>query len=221
MAVVNGTRVCVGTIEWLQRQGTNLTDKDHQLLQNGLAISSHQAHKPNTDANHSSSSSSRTESSSSPPGTASHSQPTSSQHPSSGGGRRNQDSSKAPAHSDSSGLGASVSEASSSVDFQGRKSQALGSSNSRVFVSVGGVLAGCIEVADAVRHDAARTVAELQSQGVRCIMLSGDIQDAAYEVALSVGIKRGDVFAGGWCCGWSRGWMGQGWDGPFAGARKG
>ncbi|MEW5309920.1 MAG: hypothetical protein WDW38_001761 [Sanguina aurantia] len=217
VAVVNGTQVCVGTIEWLQRQGTTLTAREQQLLHTGLAFSSRQASP--TDASHRSgtgSSSQRgTGRSTSLPEPASEassphatSQAATSQHPNSGSGGGSGGSStlpQTPGHSDSSGLGAGFSETSSSssgsssssnVGAEGRGTGALGSSNSRVFVSVGGVLAGCIEVADAVRHDAARTVAELQSQGVRCIMLSGDIQDAANEVASSVGIRREDVFAG-------------------------
>eukprot|EP00198_Chlamydomonas_reinhardtii_P013234 XP_001702571.1 heavy metal transporting ATPase [Chlamydomonas reinhardtii] len=58
--------------------------------------------------------------------------------------------------------------------------QGLGNSHSRVYVSVDGVLAGVIDVADA---------------GIRTVMLSGDKPAAAAEVAAAVGIAGSDVFA--------------------------
>ncbi len=73
--------------------------------------------------------------------------------------------------------------------------QGVGNSHSRVYVSVGGAVAGVIDVADAVRHDARDTVERLHKQGIRTVMLSGDKPAAAAEVAAAVGIDDGDVYA--------------------------
>lgn len=56
---------------------------------------------------------------------------------------------------------------------------------------------------DALRPDAAATVAELHAAGLRTVMLSGDREAAAREVAGAVGIGPQDVYAnvkpaGGW-----------------------
>ena len=49
---------------------------------------------------------------------------------------------------------------------------------------------------DSVRVDAFDTIQDLQRQGIRTIMLSGDHQGAALEVAEAVGIAKEDVYAG-------------------------
>ncbi|PNH00478.1 Copper-transporting ATPase PAA1, chloroplastic, partial [Tetrabaena socialis] len=73
--------------------------------------------------------------------------------------------------------------------------QGVGNSHTRVYVAVDGAVAGVIDVADAVRHDAAETVARLHRQGIRTVMLSGDKAAAAAEVAAAVGIGAADVFS--------------------------
>ena len=49
---------------------------------------------------------------------------------------------------------------------------------------------------DSVRDDARTTIDNLHGQGIRTVMLSGDHEGAALEVAQAVGISREDVFAG-------------------------
>ncbi|KXZ56167.1 hypothetical protein GPECTOR_1g143 [Gonium pectorale] len=73
--------------------------------------------------------------------------------------------------------------------------QGVGNSHSRVYVAVDGAVAGVIDVADAVRHDARETIDRLHRQGIRTVMLSGDKPAAAAEVAAAVGIAAEDVFA--------------------------
>ncbi|KAF5839284.1 hypothetical protein DUNSADRAFT_1157 [Dunaliella salina] len=70
----------------------------------------------------------------------------------------------------------------------------VGSSHSRVFVGVGDRVVGAIDVQDALRSDAQQTVADLHRLGVRTVMLSGDREGAAHEVAASVGISPKDVY---------------------------
>ncbi|MCY2924988.1 MAG: HAD-IC family P-type ATPase, partial [Planctomycetota bacterium] len=60
----------------------------------------------------------------------------------------------------------------------------------QVFVGWDGVLRGRVLLADAVRPDAARAVAELQRMGVECVLLTGDEEPCARSVADAVGISR-------------------------------
>jgi Cu2+-exporting ATPase len=68
--------------------------------------------------------------------------------------------------------------------------------HTQVYVSVGGAVVGLLDVADALRPDAAATVAELRAAGLRPLMLSGDRREAALAVAAAVGIPEADVHAG-------------------------
>ncbi len=72
----------------------------------------------------------------------------------------------------------------------------VGNSHSRVYVGVDGKMVGSIDVQDSVRSDARSTIDELHRQGVRTVMLSGDHEGAAFEVAAAVGIDKRDVYAG-------------------------
>eukprot|EP00775_Hariotina_reticulata_P004232 gene4232-4481_t len=65
-----------------------------------------------------------------------------------------------------------------------------------VFVGIDGCVVGLLDVADIIRADARSTVQELQQQGIRTVMLSGDRQEAALKVAEAVGISAADVHAG-------------------------
>eukprot|EP00208_Stichococcus_sp_RCC1054_P001455 CAMPEP_0206141838 /NCGR_PEP_ID=MMETSP1473-20131121/14353_1 /ASSEMBLY_ACC=CAM_ASM_001109 /TAXON_ID=1461547 /ORGANISM="Stichococcus sp, Strain RCC1054" /LENGTH=960 /DNA_ID=CAMNT_0053536563 /DNA_START=260 /DNA_END=3142 /DNA_ORIENTATION=+ len=64
-----------------------------------------------------------------------------------------------------------------------------------VHVAVDGRIAAAVQVADVLRPDAAAAVAGLQHMGIRAILLSGDMQSAAEEVARAVGIAPEDVYA--------------------------
>lgn len=71
----------------------------------------------------------------------------------------------------------------------------VGNSRSRVYVGVDGALVGAIDVQDALRPDATATVTDLHAKNIRAVMLSGDAEGAAREVAAAVGIAPGDVYA--------------------------
>ncbi|QSZ66173.1 cation-translocating P-type ATPase [Methanofollis aquaemaris] len=59
-----------------------------------------------------------------------------------------------------------------------------------VFVGVGGRVVGLIGLMDAIREDAARTVADLRAQGIRTVMLTGDNEEVAAAVAGRLGIDE-------------------------------
>lgn len=59
-----------------------------------------------------------------------------------------------------------------------------------VYVAVNGKFAGALEIADAVKEDSASALAELRSQGVKTVMLTGDNRAAAERVAAAVGVDE-------------------------------
>ncbi|KAG2497846.1 hypothetical protein HYH03_004113 [Edaphochlamys debaryana] len=150
-AVVGGRRVAVGTLEWLSRQGADVSAAEPALASYGTAP---------------------------PPAAAAAVSVMAS------ADGVDIDFPEAPAPRSAGRPG------SARGDVQG-----LGNSHSRVYVAVDGVVAGVIDVADAVRHDARETVERLHKQGIRTVVLSGDKPAAAAEVARAVGIAPGDVFA--------------------------
>ena len=58
-----------------------------------------------------------------------------------------------------------------------------------IYVAVGGHYAGYIAVADPVRQSTPETLRQLKSQGLRLLMLTGDNQFTANEIAHGLGIK--------------------------------
>jgi P-type Cu2+ transporter len=67
---------------------------------------------------------------------------------------------------------------------------------SPVFVSVDGHVAGVAGIGDAVRPEAARTLAALRARGVRVRILSGDHPAVVARVAERLGIPAGDALGG-------------------------
>ena len=63
-----------------------------------------------------------------------------------------------------------------------------------VFVAIDGIVAGVLEMEDEVRADAASAVARLQRRGLRTVLLSGDRQETAESVGMSLGIAREDIY---------------------------
>ena len=59
-----------------------------------------------------------------------------------------------------------------------------------VYVMVDGVYAGAIYLADKIKEDAPSTIAELNSKGIKTIMLTGDNQEAALRVAGKLGVSE-------------------------------
>lgn len=62
-----------------------------------------------------------------------------------------------------------------------------------VLVAIDGILQGAIGIADTVKDSSAHAVAQLQSQGLEVVMLTGDNEATAQAIAREVGITR--VFA--------------------------
>jgi Cu2+-exporting ATPase len=69
-----------------------------------------------------------------------------------------------------------------------------GTGRSLVYVAAAGRLLGLIGITDAVRPTSRQAIAELKEMGVRPVLLSGDLEKTARQVAAEVGIE--DVFAG-------------------------
>lgn len=59
-----------------------------------------------------------------------------------------------------------------------------------VYVMVDGAYAGAIYLADKIKEDAASTIAELNSRGIKTVMLTGDNQEAAQRVADKLGVTE-------------------------------
>ncbi len=68
-----------------------------------------------------------------------------------------------------------------------------GAGRSLVYVAAGGRLLGLIGIADAVRPSSRQAIQELRAMGVRPVLLSGDVEGTARQVAHEVGIE--EVFA--------------------------
>ncbi|KAG1663221.1 hypothetical protein FOA52_011314 [Chlamydomonas sp. UWO 241] len=200
VGMVGGRKVAVGTLEWLGRQGA-------QLPGNGQAGSDVPMPLPLPWAPAGGGSSPRDAAANSGGGAGAggHGASSSSSGSSSSRGSVGVESSSTSSTSNGNGVGA----ASSGGSFDGGPSSGgvgsggvggvgggVGGSHSRVYVSVSDRLVGSIDVQDSVRSDARSTVAALQAQGIRCVMLSGDQEGAAREVAAAVGISARDVHWG-------------------------
>jgi Cu+-exporting ATPase len=66
--------------------------------------------------------------------------------------------------------------------------------HAHVLIAIDGKLAGLLDLADTVKTDAASALAELQAEGLRIVMLTGDSQSAANAIAQKLGIT--EVIAG-------------------------
>jgi len=58
-----------------------------------------------------------------------------------------------------------------------------------IYVAVDGKYAGYISVADPLKPSAVKALRELKAQGIRLVMLTGDNQATAQEIARSLGIE--------------------------------
>jgi Cu+-exporting ATPase len=65
---------------------------------------------------------------------------------------------------------------------------ASASANTTIFVAVDGLYAGSIDIADTIKNSSAKALRELKAQGIRLVMLTGDNQGVAQEIANSLGI---------------------------------
>jgi Cu+-exporting ATPase len=66
---------------------------------------------------------------------------------------------------------------------------ARGESTSAVFVAIGGKLAGSIALADRVKESTPQAIRELQADGIRLIVVTGDRREFAEKVARELGIS--------------------------------
>ncbi len=78
--------------------------------------------------------------------------------------------------------------------FAGDIERLGGLGHAHVLVAVDGKPAGLLDLADTVRPDAAKALAELRAEGLRIVMLTGDSQSAARAIAQKLGID--EVVAG-------------------------
>ncbi len=76
----------------------------------------------------------------------------------------------------------------SGLDVEAARVAVLG--RSAVFVAVDGTLAGLIELADPIRQGSAGAVRQLQSMGMRLVMLSGDRREVVESIARDAGISE-------------------------------
>ncbi|NUL47396.1 copper-translocating P-type ATPase [Cellulosimicrobium funkei] len=65
-----------------------------------------------------------------------------------------------------------------------------------IWVAVDGQIAGIISLQDTVKESSAPAIAELKRLGLRPLLLTGDNDEVAAQVAAAVGISAEDVFAG-------------------------
>ena len=180
MAVVGGTTVAVGTLEWVTRQGAALSGAGAaQLDRHQSAVAAATTAVPPGDTT-------TTTSSSSGSGSGLITDPA--QDVETGHLRQGSVHSQPSSSSSRSSSGNGTLTAS----FQG---QPL-TGHTQVYISVGKAVVGVVDVADQIRPDAVATISELQSKGVDTIMLSGDRREAAEAVAAAVGIPADAVHAG-------------------------
>jgi Cu+-exporting ATPase len=66
---------------------------------------------------------------------------------------------------------------------------AQGESTSAVFVAIGGKLAGSIALADRVKESTPQAIRELQAEGIRLVVVTGDCREFAEKVARELGIS--------------------------------
>jgi Cu+-exporting ATPase len=81
------------------------------------------------------------------------------------------------------------------ASLQARKQQLAEQAKTPVYIAVNGQLLGLIAIADPVKSDAEKAIADMQKQGLRVVMLTGDSSATALAVAQSVGIPAEDVLA--------------------------
>src|SRR5699024_9331790 len=65
-----------------------------------------------------------------------------------------------------------------------------------IWVAIDGEVAGIISLKDQVKDTSAEAIAELKAMGITPILLTGDNESVARQVAAEVGIKPANVFAG-------------------------
>jgi Cu+-exporting ATPase len=85
---------------------------------------------------------------------------------------------------------ASLLEGIDSSDLRGRADELREEGQTVVFVAIDGKAAGLLGVADPIKQSTASAIAELHSNGIRVVMLTGDHRDTASAVAKKLGIDE-------------------------------
>ena len=79
--------------------------------------------------------------------------------------------------------------------LEDRRSELAGRGETVVLVGIDGALAGLLGIVDPVKTSAAEVVRRLQADGLRVLMVTGDLRVTAETVALEVGLTADDVVA--------------------------
>jgi Cu+-exporting ATPase len=73
---------------------------------------------------------------------------------------------------------------------QNEASELSGQGKTVLYLAVDNILAGLLAIADPLKEEARETVRELESMGIKVVMLTGDNEKTAHAVARQAGIKR-------------------------------
>jgi Cu+-exporting ATPase len=73
---------------------------------------------------------------------------------------------------------------------QKEASELSGQGKTVLYLAVDNILAGLLAIADPLKEEARETVRELESMGIKVVMLTGDNEKTAHAVARQAGIKR-------------------------------
>src|SRR5262249_38896381 len=84
------------------------------------------------------------------------------------------------------------------VDLRGTPAVATAESlsSTTIHVAIDGRIAGAIAIADPIKAGAREALDALRAEGLRIVMLTGDVQETAVAVGRALGIARDDVHAG-------------------------
>src|SRR5262249_11368442 len=84
------------------------------------------------------------------------------------------------------------------VDLRGTPAVATAESlpSTTIHVAIGGRVAGAIAIADPIKAGAREALDALPAEGLRIVMLRGDVQETAVAAGHALGIARDDVHAG-------------------------
>jgi Cu+-exporting ATPase len=75
-------------------------------------------------------------------------------------------------------------------DFEARAAQLADDGKTPMYVAVDGELAGIVAVADTVKGDSKKAIAELKNMGLEVVMITGDNERTARAIGRQVGIER-------------------------------
>ncbi len=77
-----------------------------------------------------------------------------------------------------------------SPEVQRRAEQLAGEGKTPLYFTEGGVLLGCIAVADVIKEDSPQAVSELKKMGIHVVMLTGDHEKTAQAIGRQAGVNE-------------------------------